>query len=177
MSLNFCIKNVSDNEDDKIYKSRYYFVVSAGDTELYDLTQYRLRTYYRHHYAMSCREENNGLMLTGSQIVSNITGFYDDWRLPNRPPRVDISGYKFDQEVGILFETGTYSTVSSTNIFPTNAELWFTSGINPTQTPSVGDYGSSYSFLPLNLLYKKTLGSNLVDIQYLKIWIGGCFNC
>lgn len=170
MSLNFCIKNVSDNEDDKIYKSRYYFVVSAGDTELYDLTQYRLRTYYRHHYAMSCREENNGLMLTGSQIVSNITGFYDDWCLPNRPPRVDISGYKFDQEVGILFETGTYSTVSSTNIFPKNAELWFTSGINPAQTPSVGDYGSSYSFLPLNLLYKNPLNIILekIDISYTK---------
>lgn len=172
----FIQKNTSDDKAAR-QEFKYYLQTRADDSETYDLSSYRLRFFFRHNFAESSRTAKYGIIVGDRQIIQGVVGFCDDWRLVTRPPRVDVSGYKFDQEVGITFPVLSLSGGGSSQPSGKNASVTFAYGNGGEMTVRFadGDLASSYSYLgydsglyenPLNvILEEKTSEAQISKIS------------
>lgn len=161
----FIQKNISDDTVAR-QEYKYYMRSRLDDSGTYDLSSYRLRFFFRHNFAESSRTAKYGLIVSDRQIIQEVVGFCDDWRLVNRPPRVDVSGYMFDQEVGITFPVLTLSGSGASQPVGKNAAVTFAYGNGGDSTVKFaqGDLASSYSYFgyaaglyenPLNVIIEE----------------------
>ena len=187
MAINLKVQNSKDvfsSGDAQYYKEKYDFFTNAGDPDADTVIQnLRIRHFFRTFALLSSISANTGINVdSGSQILS-VYGSYNDWRIPGRPPRIDLSvdyeniiastrGKRFDAEISLRINSSL--TVGN---MPSNAEAWFklisasnadNIYFNPydlTTSFSYNEYNTQI-INPMNLLVEKRVSSiQISDIK------------
>lgn len=123
----------------------------VGGSEDYDLSQYRLRTFFNHHFFMSIENVGGVYSYYGTINIQmfqgaggTISAGYDDWRSPVRPPRIDSD--RFCSEV-IIYPPNVTLTASVPSAYDGRFQL---AGLHSggQKIGRYGDIAGSYSYIP-----------------------------
>ena len=146
MAINLYIRlSTTFNEFENIaqhYKEIYRFHATGDDANA-RVQDYRLRHFLTAGAPNSTVTPNSGLMVYDGTGIMPLTGSYNDWNTPNRPPRIDNGTKQFDTELIMRFDRDSlFSQLSN------NAQAWITIPYNSDNGGfSTLDVESSFSFL------------------------------
>lgn len=165
MSLSLYLYNYDDvrkktQNDDGLFKENYT-IRETKDGESTNLNALRLRHFFRTRAILSSIHSNSGIKgYTGSGIEP-VTASYNTWRVPGRPPRIDVSvpvqditvstrAKRFDTEISIRFTRD--GIIDKNNPTRNNADIWFKHMYRgEDQAYDITDITSSFSFVPYNI--------------------------
>lgn len=160
MALQFKIKESNSQYTSQTGSIELYGLICSftrvGGSEDYDLSQYRLRTFFNHHFFMSIENVGGVYSYYGTLNVQlfqgaggSISAGYDDWRSPIRPPRIDAD--RFCSEV-IIYPPNVTLTAGTPSAYDGRFQL---AGLY-SGAQKIGRYGDivgSYSYLPIGGAY------------------------
>jgi len=146
MAINLYMRLMTSEADfqqmSQHYKEAYRFLATDGD-ESVSIKNYRIRHFLTANTPNSTVTPNSGLMVYDGNGMTRLTGSYNDWTNPNRPPKFDGSKSKFNTELIMRFDDDRpFSSM------PNNTEAWITApyaGDNGIFSPS--DVEDAFSFL------------------------------
>lgn len=159
MAINLYIRLLTTEQDinnkDQHYKEHYRFQATGDDANA-SIQGYRLRHFLTANAPNSTITPNSGLMVYDGSQTTPLTGSYNDWTTPNRPPKLDAGNSQFNTELIMRFDVDrTFDDL--TQHYP-NSQAWITA-------PFLGDNGvftkldieSAFSFIgyPTNNEYVK----------------------
>lgn len=180
MAINLYIRLLTSERDienkEQHYKEHYRFQ-ATGDDASDSIQNYRLRHFLTANASNSTITPNSGLMVYDGSQTTPLTGSYNDWTTPNRPPKLDSGNSQFNTELIMRFDVNR--TFTEMLNYP-NSQVWITA-------PFAGDNGlftkldieSAFSFIgypttndyvknPLNIaLEHKVAGGVVSHIQTL----------
>ncbi len=176
MAINLYIRLATTfNEFENInqhYKEIYRFHATGSDANA-RVQNYRLRHFLTAGAPNSTVTPNSGLMVYDGTGIMPLTGSYNDWNTPNRPPRIDNGNKQFDTELIMRFDRDSlFSQLSN------NAQVWITTPYsNDNGGFSTLDVESSFSFLgysndgvfvknPMNVVLEHKVGGGSVTRIY-----------
>lgn len=180
MAINLYIRLLTTEQNienkDQHYKETYRFQATGDDADA-SIQGYRLRHFLTANAPNSTITANQGLMVYDGTQTTPLTGSYNDWTTPNRPPKLDDGNSQFNTELIMRFDVNR--TFNEMLNYP-NSQAWITA-------PFVGDNGlftkldieSAFSFIgyptnndyvknPLNIAFEhKVAGGEVSHIQTL----------
>lgn len=83
------------------YKETYQFKGSDTDNRI---KHYRLRHFLTANTPNSTVTANSGLSVYDGTGITPVTGSYNDWTTPNRPPKFDNGNSQFNTELIMRFD-------------------------------------------------------------------------
>ena len=100
------------------YKETYQFKGSETDTSI---KHYRLRHFLTANTPNSTVTANSGLSVYDGTGITPVTGSYNDWTNPNRPPKFDNGNSQFNTELIMRFDVDkSFSELAN------NSQAWIT---------------------------------------------------
>jgi phage baseplate assembly protein W len=158
MAINLYIRLLTTERDienkEQHYKEHYRFQATGDDANA-SIQNYRLRHFLTANASNSTITANSGLMVYDGSQTTPLTGSYNDWTTPNRPPKLDEGNSQFNTELIVRFDVNR--TFNEMLNYP-NSQAWITA-------PFAGDNGlftkldieSAFSFIgyPTNNDYVK----------------------
>ena len=158
------------------YKETYVF--EATGSEAYESIQnYRLRHFLTANCPNSTVMANSGLIVYDGTGILPLTGSYNDWTTPNRPPRFDNSNNQFNTELIMRFDVNrTFADLRNSQV--NNAEAWITAPYsNDNGAFATKDVERAFSFLgysndhdyvknPLNIVLEHKVAGGSVSRIY-----------
>lgn len=180
MAINLYIRLLTTEQNienkDQHYKETYRFQATGDDADA-SIQGYRLRHFLTANAPNSTITANQGLMVYDGTQTTPLTGSYNDWTTPNRPPKLDDGNSQFNTELIMRFDVNR--TFNEMLNYP-NSQAWITA-------PFVGDNGlftkldieSAFSFIgyptnndyvknPLNIAFEhKVAGGEVSHIHTL----------
>lgn len=176
MAINLYVRLLTTfNELENIqqhYKEIYRFHATGSDANA-RVQDYRLRHFLTAGAPNSTVTPNSGLMVYDGTGIMPLTGSYNDWNTPNRPPRIDNGNKQFDTELIMRFDRDSlFSQLSN------NAQAWISIPYNSDNGGfSTLDVESSFSFLgysndgvfvknPMNVVLEHKVGGGNVTRIY-----------
>lgn len=178
MAINLYIRLLTTEHDienkDQHYKENYRFQATGDDADA-SIQGYRLRHFLTANTPNSTITANSGLMVYDGTQTTPLTGSYNDWTTPNRPPKLDNGNSQFNTELIMRFDVNR--TFNEMLTYP-NSQAWITA-------PFVSDNGlftkldieSAFSFIgyptnndyiknPLNIAFeRKVAGGEVSHIE------------
>lgn len=153
------------------YKEKYRFLTTGDDTDA-PARDYRIRHFLVANCPNSTVTPNSGLSVYDGNGMVAITGSYNDWTTPNRPPKFDKGGGQFNTELILRFDENR-----NLSQLQTNAEAWITSPYDGDNGAfSRTDVENSFSFLgysdnsneeyvknPMNVVLEHKVGGGYVQ--------------
>lgn len=175
MAINLYIRLMTTEEDverlTQHYKETYRFRATGDDANA-DIQNYRLRHFLTVNAPNSTVTPNTGLMVYDGTGINNLTGSYNDWTTPNRPPKFDEGNSQFNTELIMRFDVAgrRFSDLAS------NMEAWLTvpyANDNGVFTPL--EISHAFSFLgysnnneyvknPMNLVLEHKVAGGEVSV-------------
>lgn len=175
MAINLYIRLLTTEHDienkEQHYKENYRFQATGDDANA-SIQNYRLRHFLTANAPNSTVTANQGLMVYDGTQTTPLTGSYNDWTTPNRPPKLDDGNSQFNTELIVRFDVNR--TFNEMLNYP-NSQAWITA-------PFVGDNGlftkldieSAFSFIgyptnndyvknPLNIALEHKVASGAVS--------------
>ena len=125
MAINLYIRPLTTEADvERViqhYKETYRFHATGDDANA-DIQNYRLRHFLTVNTPNSTVTPNTGLMVYDGTGTNNLTGSYNDWTTPNRPPKCDAGNSRFNTELIMRFDVAgrRFSDLAA------NPEAWLT---------------------------------------------------
>lgn len=130
MAINLYIRLTTKSTDfenlSQYYKEKYFFQ-ATGDEANEPVKNYRFRHFLTASTPNSTVSANTGLIVYDGTSITNVTGSYNDWTTPYRPPKLgdtsdESQDYsQFNTELIMRFDVDR--TVDS---MPANSEAWIT---------------------------------------------------
>jgi len=175
MAINLYIRLMTTEEDverlTQHYKETYRFRATGDDADA-DIQNYRLRHFLTVNAPNSTVSPNTGLMVYDGTGINNVTGSYNDWTTPNRPPKFDNSNSQFNTELIMRFDVAGRRFRDLAN----NLEAWLTvpyANDNGVFTPL--EISHAFSFLgysnnneyvknPMNLVLEHKVAGGEVSV-------------
>ena len=157
MAINLYIRLMTTEEDVKQltqhYKETYRFQATGDDADA-DIQNYRLRHFLTVNAPNSTVTPNTGLMVYDGTGINNLTGSYNDWSTPNRPPKCDDGNSQFNTELIMRFDVAgrRFSDLGA------NSEAWLT-------VPYANDNGV---FTPLEISHAFSFLGYSSNNEYVK---------
>lgn len=153
------------------YKEKYRFLTTGDDTDA-PARDYRIRHFLVANCPNSTVTPNSGVSVYDGNGMVAITGSYNDWTTPNRPPKFDKGGGQFNTELILRFDENR-----NLSQLQTNAEAWITSPYDGDNGAfSRTDVENSFSFLgysdnsneeyvknPMNVVLEHKVGGGYVQ--------------
>ena len=148
MAINLYIRLLTTERDienkEQHYKEHYRFQ-ATGDDAADSIQNYRLRHFLTANAPNSTITANQGLMVYDGTQTTAVTGSYNDWTTPNRPPKLDGGNSQFNTELIMRFDVNR--TFAEMVNYP-SSQAWITA-------PFAGDNGlftkldieSAFSFI------------------------------
>lgn len=196
MAINLYIRLLTTEQDienkEQHYKEHYRFQATGDDADA-SIQGYRLRHFLTANAPNSTITANQGLMVYDGSQITPLTGSYNDWVTPNRPPKLDGGDDQFNTELIMRFDVDR--TFNDMLNYP-NSQAWITA-------PFVGDNGlftkldieSAFSFIgystnneyvknPLNIALEHRVAGGDVDgrVSHIRTLLdtmpeSGTFDC
>lgn len=157
-------------------KETYRFI-ATGDDAGESIENYRIRHFLTSNTSNSTVRPNSGLCVYDGTGTTPLTGSYNDWCTPDRPPKLDGDNSRFNTELMMRFDTNrTFAQM------PTNSEAWISvpriDGYNGSFSPM--DVESSFSFLgysengeyvknPMNVVLERKVSCGDVSRIYTEV--------
>lgn len=175
MAINLYIRLMTTEEEVKRlsqhYKEAYRFQATGDDANA-DIQNYRLRHFLTVNAPNSTVTPNSGLMVYDGTGTNNLTGSYNDWTTPNRPPKCDEGNSQFNTELIMRFDVAGRRFSDLAN----RLEAWVTmpyANDNGVFTPL--DISQSFSFLgysnnneyiknPMNIVLEHKVAGGVVSV-------------
>lgn len=153
------------------YKEAYRFQATGDDANA-DIQNYRLRHFLTVNAPNSTVTPNTGLMVYDGTGINNLTGSYNDWTTPNRPPKCDEGNSQFNTELIMRFDVAGRRFSDLAN----RLEAWLTvpyANDNGVFTPL--DISQAFSFLgysnnneyiknPMNIVLEHKVAGGVVSV-------------
>ena len=178
MAINLYIRLLTTERDienkEQHYKEHYRFQATEDDAAD-SIQNYRLRHFLTANAPNSTITANQGLMVYDGTQTTALTGSYNDWTTPNRPPKLDGGNSQFNTELIMRFDVNR--TFAEMVNYP-SSQAWITA-------PFAGDNGlftkldieSAFSFIgypnnqtnndyvknPLNIAFEHKVASGEVN--------------
>lgn len=157
MAINLYIRLTTTEEDverlTQHYKETYRFQATDEDADA-DIQNYRLRHFLTVNAPNSTVTPNTGLIVYDGTGMNNLTGSYNDWTTPNRPPKFDNSNSQFNTELIMRFDVAGRRFSDLGN----NLEAWLTvpyANDNGVFTPLEISHAFSFLGYPNGNVYVK----------------------
>lgn len=153
------------------YKEKYRFNATGDDTYA-SIKNYRLRHFLTVNALNSTVTPNSGLIVYDGTGMNDLTGSYNDWTTPNRPPKFDEGNSQFNTELIMRFDVAGRRFSDLGN----NLEAWLTvpyANDNGVFTPR--DISHAFSFLgysndneyvknPMNVVLEHKVAGGVVNV-------------
>lgn len=124
------------------YVETYRFQATGSDANQ-DIRNYRLRHFMTANTPNSTVTPNSGLSVYDGTGITPVTGSYNDWTTPNRPPKFDNGNSQFNTELIMRFDCErTFSQLAN------NSQAWITAPFaSDNGVFSTIDVENAFSFL------------------------------
>ena len=167
------LNHINDGDCFYLYKEMYRFYATGDDANA-DIRNYRLRHFLTANCPNSTVTPKSGLCVYDGNSMVSLTGSYNDWTTPDRPPRFDEGNNQFNTELIMRFDKDTYRTFRN---LPNNAEAWITAPYtNDNGTFAADEVQHAFSYLgmnngefvknPLNVVLEHKVGGGSVSRIY-----------
>ena len=175
MSLELLIKegtHVSNSHYNGIDRYKLYFSFNRVGSGSYNLNNYRMRGFFKHHFGLSVLKPETGYLagnfISTSGVISTPHAWYDDWMNDVRPPRIDDANTHFSSEIDIHFNTGT---LDGSNASASDGVFELYGFDDEYKTGRYNDVQESYSYMngstsyvtnPLNWILERKVSSTSI---------------